>query len=192
MERSFSTSSANALQHARVPFGQALLLVLSFLTLVTSVTFFAAAPAQATALPTGFAVFEPDGDLVIRGQGFTAGGRVQIVIVDQQGNTEHESVWISADDNATNPGTLFLTMHISGTTVYGPNGSQDPANGYSAGLDMPGLIDADSILVRAFDERTNTFTSLAVMGAGSAVEARTSAADLPPTCDSFVLCGHPY
>lgn len=85
------------------------------------------------------------GSVIVTGHGFTPGGEVYIALYDQWGMQLHETRWINASRTVYGPngsrdpangydrgGTVNETFGAS-ETVYGPNGSQDPANGYVRG-----------------------------------------------------------
>lgn len=102
---------------------------------------------------------------------------MEIVIVDQCGNALHEPVWTMASAggpfgatnphdgvrNYGNPGSINVMIELELTTIYGSNGSQDPANGYDHGTNAGVLIGASNLTVRAFDEQANTWSNLLVM-----------------------------
>lgn len=138
----------------------------------------------------------------IEGDGFTPGGRVQIVVVDQWGNALHEPVWTMSSSGAPFgdsdtyigvtgypiSGSIVLVLQLEGTATYGPNGSQDPANGYHAG-------DASSIKIRAFDEHANTWSDFAEVIPEGSLEIGQQYPiryDLPKRCVAFVPCGVPF
>lgn len=65
------------------------------------------------------------GSVVVTGEHFTPGGEVYVAIFDQWGTQLYEARWIDAS-----------------IPVYGPNGSQDPAHGYSKGGDISQVFGA--------------------------------------------------
>jgi hypothetical protein len=97
------------------------------------------------------------GSISVSGEGFTPGGDVYIAIYDTWGAELHETRWTTAS-----------------TTIYGPNGSQDPARGYYAGGRVSeafaGLC-GSAIMVRAFDLQAAVWTNLLDVGSASMAPA---------------------
>lgn len=137
----------------------------------------------------------------IEGDGFTPGGRVQIVVVDQWGNALHEPVWTMSSSGAPFgdsdtyigvtgypiSGSIVLVLQLEGTATYGPNGSQDPASGYQAN----GLLDAGNVIVRVYDETANTWSAIAVSNPDSALASSPGQDDHSAgtrTCTDVLLC----
>lgn len=122
-----------------------LLLVLASLPVMGA----AAPPTQAmSTLPifTDAAATTPkSGAITVSGEGFSPGGSVYVALYDRWGATLHETRWISAS-----------------STVYGRDGSADPAAGFHRGgtLDevFAHLCDATPI-VRAYDRETVTWSN---------------------------------
>ena len=86
------------------------------------------------------------GTIMVRGGNFSPGGLVYIALYDQWGATLHETRWVTASttvygpSGSQDPAQGFIAGSGIGEwfeqirlTVYGPNGSQDPAQGYIAG-----------------------------------------------------------
>lgn len=191
---------------------QAFLVPLMALLLATSALgFTAGTPAQAASAPwvVGRVFQSTSGIVLISGDGFTPGGRVELVIVDQWGNALHEPVWTMATGegsfggydiwnggrNYGQPGTISVAVDLDMAAVYGPNGSQDPANGYQAGIDAGDLLDANEPRIRALDEYTQTWSTFAVVHTGPTLERQRGnpvAHDAPQRCMPIVQCGANY
>lgn len=88
----------------------------------------------------------PD-SIVISGQGFSPGQPVFIALYDRWGVLEQETRWVTASESVYGPngsldpargyqagGNVREAFAIDFGTIYGPNGSQDPAQGYRRGL----------------------------------------------------------
>ena len=85
------------------------------------------------------------GMVTVSGEGFSPGGQVYVALFDRWGATLHETRWVTASP-----------------TVYGRDGSADPA----AGLHRGGTLDevfahlCDSTpMVRAYDQETATWSN---------------------------------
>lgn len=91
--------------------------------------------AVATSIPTAW--------ITVAGNGFSAGGLVYIALYDQWGTDLEETRWTSAS-----------------ITVYGTNGSLDPAQGYSPGGSVAQLSCDQPLMVRAFDRQTDSWSNL--------------------------------
>ena len=92
------------------------------------------------------------GVIEVSGERFSPGGLVYIALYDGWGEMLHETRWVA-----------------SSPTVYGPNGSQDPAQGYVAGSDggEAFAIACDApLMVRAFDQRTTSWSNLLDVDSG--------------------------
>lgn len=117
----------------------------------------------------------PD-SIVVSGSGFTPGGPVYIALYDRWGATLHEARWVIASEpiyqptDSVDPGLGFASggnireaFEMATATVYGPNGSQDPAQRYVAGDEgaqtFVSTCDAP-LMVRAFDQQTNAWSNL--------------------------------
>jgi hypothetical protein len=82
------------------------------------------------------------GTALLTGQHFTPGGEVYIALYDQWGIELHETRWVTASvtvygaNGSQDPASGYLQggtlRELFGTigSVFGPNGSQDPATGY--------------------------------------------------------------
>lgn len=85
------------------------------------------------------------GRVTVSGEGFSPGGAVYVALYDRWGATRHETRWVTASP-----------------TVYGRDGSADPAAGYHRGgtLDevFANLCDATP-MVRAYDRETATWSN---------------------------------
>ena len=127
-----------------------LVLVLVILGLVVSgnsVAYADRAQLSPTASPLliDVSAAQSPGSVIVTGHGFTPGGEVYIALYDQWGMQLHETRWINASqtvygpNGSQDPAAGFVeggsANETFGTleTVYGPNGSQDPANGYIRG-----------------------------------------------------------
>ncbi len=178
MFRSLTLPPADRIScHARALLGLLFVLFLSASALVapgTRAADLAVTPPELTAITLG-----STGLIHVSGDGFTPGGRVQIVIVDSWGNALHEPFWTTAaiggpfgadglyvsSGSIEAPGTVNLVVKLDATAIYGPHGSQDPANGYHAGVDVGTLQDASAIHVRALDTQSNLWSGLARVNA---------------------------
>jgi hypothetical protein len=112
--------------------------------------------APAIALDVSHA-FSP-GTIMVDGQGFTPGGRVYIALYDRWGVALHETRWVTAT-----------------SVLYGSDGSQDPARGFTAGGTVrerfTGLCGTE-LMARAYDAATQTWSAeldVNATNAGSAV-----------------------
>lgn len=110
---------------------------------------FATAQEQSASVPLlldGSAASAP-GSARVTGHNFTPGGAVYLALYDQWGMELHETHWVTASVTTFGPngsqdpangyvqgGTIDGMLGII-EPVYGPNGSQDPANGYVRGSD---------------------------------------------------------
>ena len=134
-----------------------LVLVLAFVSLValaSTATSDVAAPDPAA--PTGSARAVPaltgasaagqrSGTITVTGETFTPEGRVYVALYDPWGATLYETRWLTASP-----------------TVYGPNGSSDPAAGFSRGgvlREAFGGLCGATPMVRAYDEATATWSN---------------------------------
>lgn len=166
-----------------------------------------AALAQPTV--TGSLIEGTDALIKIQGDGFTPGRRVQLVVTDITGATLHEPVWTVAargapfgDDGIYSgvtgygvAGAVYVVLDLSDTAIYGPNGSQDPANGYDPGTDLALLKLTSSIQVRALDEQTSTWSSFAVVDTGSTLGYHPGSSHpyAPPwSCVALIPCTLEY
>ena len=116
------------------------------------------------------------GLIAVRGDGFTPGGLVSIVLYDRWGQHLYAPVRTvasvgqygpngSADpaNGYVAPGTIDSLVDFLPGETFGPNGSADPANGYSRGHAASiaaGLPCGSELMVRANDARTGTWTDL--------------------------------
>lgn len=126
-----------------------LVLLLALLSLV------AVAPASTThathpasPLPTLTSVAAPTrtlGTIEVMGKGFSPGGKVYVALYDRWGATLHETRWVTGS-----------------ATVYGRDGSTDPAAGFHQGGTLrevfAHLCDATP-MVRAYDQETATWSN---------------------------------
>ena len=82
------------------------------------------------------------GAVMVTGRDFTAGNDVYVAFYDAWGRQRYETRWVVASQAVYGPngsedpangfssgGTISETFGAS-EVIYGPNGSQDPANGY--------------------------------------------------------------
>jgi hypothetical protein len=116
------------------------------------------------------------GLIAVRGDGFTPGGLVSIVLYDRWGQHVYAPVRAVASlgqygpngsvDPANGyvaPGTIDSLVDFLPGETFGPNGSADPANGYTHGNAdslTTGLACGSQLMVRANDARTDTWTDL--------------------------------
>ena len=105
----------------------------------------------------------------IHGEGFSPGGSVYLSVVSTADPTMAESFWTVASSAVYGPngsqdpangyvaaGVISERIVLEDTTVYGPNGSQDPANGYREANDG---ICPGQLQVQAFDSETRTWSN---------------------------------
>ncbi|MDQ3657516.1 MAG: hypothetical protein M3457_20870 [Chloroflexota bacterium] len=113
-------------------------------------------PASSTAQPAAtipvlnraIASTSAPGMVEVRGDRFSPGGLVYVVLYDQWGSTLHETRWVASSptvygaNGSQDPAQGFVqggrieeAFAASRQPVYGPNGSQDPAQGFVAGDD---------------------------------------------------------
>ena len=85
------------------------------------------------------------GTVNVTGNGFTAGGWVYVALYDRWGAKLYETRWLNAS-----------------ATVFGPDGSQDPAAGFVRGgavnESFANLCDAQA-MVRAYDQQSSTWSN---------------------------------
>lgn len=74
------------------------------------------APASSPFLSSAASSVQAPGSVLVTGRNFTPGSRVYVALYDQWGLDLYETRWVTASE-----------------TIYGPNGSQDPATGFSRG-----------------------------------------------------------
>jgi hypothetical protein len=151
---------------------------------------------------------------VVNGDGFTPGGLVNIVFTDGNGTFQDQNFWTVAStidygfyanyDPAhvyVPAGSVSLAIPLDGSPVYGPNGSQDPAQGYLAGdKSFAFAVCGQDIDVRvlAYDAETTAWSNrvdLVVSDAPCATstdDAAASAAELPPVSSLPNGRGQPY
>jgi hypothetical protein len=113
--------------------------------------------------------------LAISGEGFSPGGPVQIVIAGPAGTDAHHETWTFASTHdswgpfgagAANlefipAGRVRAMILLDVVPQYGPNGSQDPAQGYvpADGLAVLRLaLCSQGVDVQALDARTHTWS----------------------------------
>jgi hypothetical protein len=103
--------------------------------------------AAMTAVPQPF--------VTVAGEGFTKGGLVFVALYDQWGTTLQEHRWTVATttvygtNGSMDPaqgyvegGKIAEGFDLFRETIYGPNGSMDPAQGYVAGNYEPEFVEA--------------------------------------------------
>jgi len=110
------------------------------------------ATAQSSAilpvLTSAVATSLPADAITVSGNGFSGGGLVYVALYDQWGMALQETRWTSASptvyglNGSLDPangfregGSITEVFEQFTATVYGPNGSQDPAQGYHQGND---------------------------------------------------------
>lgn len=178
---------------------QGVLRLVTFLGLLVFGPSFATAQDQPTRVPLlleGTAASVP-GSVLVSGQNFTPGGVVYVALYDTWGKQLHETRWAVASQTVfgTNGsgdpasgfdggGTINELFAATGT-VYGLDGSQDPANGYVKGTEAESLCGA-SVMARAYDAETEAWSNLIDIGSGCASD---SSGDVPPVP---VRLGGPY
>ncbi len=147
------------------------------------------------------------GAIEVIGERFSPGGLVYLALYDGWGATLHETRWVASSptvygvNGSQDPAQGFIAGggisesfehvrqavygpngsqdpaqgYIAGdegfqarSAVYGPNGSQDPAQGYVPGTTGAALADACDapLMVRAFDQRTASWSNLLDVDAG--------------------------
>jgi hypothetical protein len=125
-----------------------LVLLLALVSLVVAAPTPTWATQPTSALPTltdVSATSHEEGIIKVRGKAFSPGGQVYIALYDRWGATLHETRWVT-----------------SSATVYGRDGSADPAAGYHRGGTVrevfAHLCDATP-MVRAYDQDTATWSN---------------------------------
>lgn len=108
--------------------------------------------------------------LVVHGLGFTPGGQVHIVVLNRSGAARIQvERWVRAstssrstvgDKNFLEPGSIDVTIDLVTEEVFGANGSQDPAQGYQAAIDLSDLLRANELRVRAYDVTSHLWSDL--------------------------------
>lgn len=118
------------------------------------------------------------GVVIVTGRGFTAGSDVYVAFYDAWGRQRYETRWVVASQavygpngsqdpaNGFSPGGIIRETFGAQEAIYGPNGSQDPANGYvRQGSRFSSMCDT-TVMVRAFDEQQNTWSNILDVDAG--------------------------
>ncbi len=82
----------------------------------------------------------PFGTATISGEGFTPGGLVRLVVLDLVGVGPTIDVWLVSTTGAVDITVPYLTR-----ATFGPNGSQDPAQGY-----VPGTLPSELPVMEVF------------------------------------------
>jgi hypothetical protein len=117
----------------------------------------------------------PPAFLAISGEGFSSGGPVLIAITGPAGSAAHHETWTFASSHdswgpfgagAANlefipAGRVRTMVSLDAEPAYGPNGSQDPAQGYRPADDLAALrlaLCTQGLDVQAFDARTRTWS----------------------------------
>ena len=93
------------------------------------------------------------GVIEVSGERFSPGGLVYIALYDGWGTALHETRWVASSptvygvNGSQDPAQGFVqggrieeAFAASRAPVFGPNGSQDPAQGYGAGDDGSGAL----------------------------------------------------
>lgn len=134
-----------------------------------------AAPVAAAAVfdPSPVLLFVPSdpfrtGTFVVHGEGFTPGGSVYISIDGAHDEDASESFWTVASTGAYGPngsqdpaqgfaraGEIHELIVVSDVTTYGPNGSQDPARGFHGA----NTTACGNVQVQAFDADSRTWSN---------------------------------
>jgi hypothetical protein len=132
----------NRVLHHRFPY----VLALALLSIVLIGTGGAGATTAGPTLKGTAAVAGLPGSIAVTGDGFTPGGRIYVALYDLWGAKLLGTRWTAASP-----------------TVYGRDGSIDPAAGFAAGgalaVRFAGLCGATP-MVRAYDEATETWSNL--------------------------------
>ncbi len=122
-----------------------LLTLESLIVLGASTTTATQAVSRLPTLTDAVATTPESGMVTVSGEGFSPGGAVYVALYDRWGATLHETRWVT-----------------SSPTVYGRDGSADPAAGFHRGgtLDevFTHLCDATP-MVRAYDQETATWSN---------------------------------
>lgn len=124
--------------------------LLFLLTLPSLASPTAAQGIPSSALPSLAATAFPDEPIRVAGSGYTPGGLVFVVLYDRWGSVLQENRWTVATttvygmNGSIDPaqgyasgGSIAEDFDLLRETIWGPNGSQDPALGY-----VPGTIDS--------------------------------------------------
>ncbi len=111
------------------------------------------------------------GLFTIHGEGFSPGGSVYVSVVGNGNDSTgaSQSFWTVATSAVYGPngsqdpangyvaaGVIDEQISVTGETVFGPNGSQDPANGYREASDVTCLGHFD---VQAYDNDSHTWSN---------------------------------
>jgi len=132
------------------------------------------ATASVVTAPHPVLLFVPNlqaqaGVFTIRGEGFSPGGSVYLSVNSTAYPGVSESFWTVATTAVYGPngsqdpangyvaaGVIDERIVLESETVYGPNGSQDPANGYREG---GAAICPGQLQVQAFDSETRAWSN---------------------------------
>jgi hypothetical protein len=123
------------------------------------------------------------GTIMVSGTGFTQGGLVFIVIHDQWGNSNHENRWVVASKFTYQPpqdvdpdegfsfdtgGNIGEVFELPMPEIEFPSDSQNPALGSvtSQPRIMDGVVCAMSLMVRAYDRSTATWSNVIEVNLG--------------------------
>jgi len=101
----------------------------------------AAGPVLSSASDQAFA----PGMITVTGEAFTPSGEIYVALYDKWGTSLHETRWITAS-----------------SAVYGPNGSRDPASGFSSGgtlIESFGGLCGATLMVRAYDQQAAVWSN---------------------------------
>ncbi len=169
-------------QHYRFQF--VLIVAILGLTIVGSPNTYAGSTGSASAthvdsklLIDVVAIPQSPGSIVVSGQNFTPGGTVYIAMYDQWGMQLYPTRWVFASTPVFGPngsqdpaqgyvrGGSIREVFTDTPAIYGPNGSQDPANGYVAASSAGNLCGATA-MIRAFDRQTSVWSNLLDIDAG--------------------------
>ena len=133
------------------------------------------APVDSPLLIEASATHQSPELVVVRGQNFTPGGAVYVVLYDQWGMERHETRWVNASSTVYGPngsqdpaigfsqGGLIIEIFGAFETVYGPNGSQDPAVGYvpaETGDATFGSLCGSALMIRAYDLQKDAWSDV--------------------------------
>jgi hypothetical protein len=135
------------------------------------------APAGASPLIDVAAAPQAAGSVIVSGRNFTPGGDVYVALYDLWGKQDLGTRWLTSSPSVYGPdGSQDPALGFSRggeiraefgpvEAVYGPNGSQDPATGYVPGTSFPNLCGA-AVVARAYDRETAAWSNMPDVDAG--------------------------
>ncbi len=171
MIRSNSQQSFNPLRKALSLFASALPLVLVLLVALVTITDAAHSPVPSSTLRIATVAHEP-GLVFATGDGFSPGGTVLLTITSELVPDMSYSIWTTASEAVFGPngsqdpaqgyvaaGEINTFFALNSGEIHGPNGSQDPAQGYMRGTDWFAVACSAGISVHAFDAQTVSWSN---------------------------------